>query len=30
MGPAKGGVSWDGDSLTTTVAEAIDHARREA
>ena len=29
MGPAKGGESWDGDSLTATVAEAIDHALRE-
>ena len=30
MGPAKGGESWDGDSLIAPTAEAIDHARREA
>jgi hypothetical protein len=30
MGPANGGESWDGDSLTAPTAAAIDHARREA
>ena len=30
MGPANGGENWDGDSLTASTDEAIDHARREA